>query len=172
MKKSLIALALVAGTLSTSAFADDGKINFYGLISDRTCTVVNNMTNPLAVIMGTVSSKAFSGAGSTASPTKFSIVLKDCPKSIRYAKVKFDGIADRNVNTILALAQLPGTARGVGIQLMDKQNQVVPLYTASSGYALQPGTNNLDFTARYYATGRTVTAGLASATSNFTLNYN
>ncbi|MBE0194488.1 fimbrial protein, partial [Klebsiella michiganensis] len=83
MNKSLIAVGLLAGVMSTSVFADDGRINFYGSITDSACTVINNMTNPLSVMMGNVSSKAFTGAGSTASATKFIIALKDCPKSAK-----------------------------------------------------------------------------------------
>ncbi|MNC36707.1 putative fimbrial-like protein YcbU precursor [compost metagenome] len=88
------------------------------------------------------------------------------------AKVKFDGLADSNVNSILALSQIPGVATNVGIQLTDNKNVVVPLHTASSAYPLSVGDNNLDFVARYYATAATVTAGPANAVSNFTIVYN
>lgn len=172
MKKCLIAVSLAAAAFSASVLADDGRINFYGSITDSACTVVNNMSNPLSVMMGNVSSSAFTGAGSTASPTKFNIALKDCPESAKSATVKFDGTADSNVATLLALTQEAGVAKGVGIQLMDNKNVVVPLYTASSAYPLQAGDNNLAFVARYYATANTVSAGFANATSNFTLNYN
>ncbi|WP_225684777.1 fimbrial protein [Klebsiella michiganensis] len=96
-------------------------------------------------------------------------LVRTFPKS---ATVKFDGTADSSVGTILALTQEPGVAQGVGIQLMDNKNVVVPLYTASSAYPLQPGENSLAFVARYYATSSTVNAGFANATSTFTLNYN
>lgn len=172
MKKCLIAVSLAAAAFSASVLADDGRINFYGSITDSACTVVNNMSNPLSVMMGNVSSSAFTGAGSTASPTKFNIALKDCPESAKSATVKFDGTADSNVATLLALTQEAGVAKGVGIQLMDNKNAVVPLYTASSAYPLQAGDNNLAFVARYYATANTVSAGFANATSSFTLNYN
>lgn len=76
MKKCLIAVSLAAAAFSASVLADDGRINFYGSITDSACTVVNNMSNPLSVMMGNVSSSAFTGAGSTASPTKFNIAPK------------------------------------------------------------------------------------------------
>ncbi|WP_447877574.1 fimbrial protein [Serratia fonticola] len=171
MKKLVIAASIIA-SLSASAFADDGKINFVGAITDDACTVVNNMTSPLTVTLGTVSSKSFTAAGSTASPTKFTIALTGCPAAMTSAKVKFDGTADSNVNTLLALTQEAGVATNVGIQLMDHKDVVVPLHTASSAYPLTAGDNNLDFVARYYATAATVTAGPANATSNFTIVYN
>lgn len=174
MKKNLIAAAMVvaASVSAMSVFADDGKINFVGAITDDACTVTNNMANPLTVTLGTVASTAFTAAGSTAAPTKFTIALTNCPATVSSAKVKFDGTADSNVNTILALTQETGVATNVGIQLMDNQNVVVPLYTASSAYPLTSGSNNLDFVARYYATAAAVTAGPANSTSNFTIVYN
>lgn len=172
MKKNLIVTALVTGVLSASAFADDGKINFVGSITDDACTVTNNMSNPLTVTLGTVSSSAFTTAGSTAAPTKFTIALTDCPDTAKTAKVKFDGTADSNVNTILALTQDGGVAKNVGIQLTDNKNVVIPLYTPSASYPLTAGDNNLDFIARYYATAVGVTAGPANSTSNFTIIYN
>lgn len=170
MKKTLIAVALLSS--SVAAFADDGKIDFVGSITDDACTIVNNMTNPLIVTLGTVSRTAFTGAGSTAAPTKFTIALTNCPSSVNSAVVKFDGLADSTVNSILALTPDSGVATGVGIQLTDNNNVVVPLYTASSAYTLQSGANNLDFVARYYATEDLVESGSANSTSNFTIVYN
>ncbi|MGL5387630.1 MAG: fimbrial protein [Serratia sp. (in: enterobacteria)] len=172
MKKNLIVAALVAGALSSSAFAADGKINFVGAITDDACTVTNNMSNPLTVTLGTVASSAFTTGNLTAAPTKFTIALTNCPSSVSSAKVKFDGTADANDNTILQLTQETGVATNVGIQLMDKSQVIVPLFAASSAYALTTGTNNLDFTARYLATSLPVTAGPANSTSNFTIVYN
>lgn len=174
MKKNLIVAALVvASSMSAaSAFADDGKINFIGAITDDACTVVNDMSNPLTVTLGTVSSKAFKNQGDTAAPTKFSIKLTDCPATVSSASVKFDGTADSNVNTILGLTQESGVATNVGIQLADMNNNVIPLYTASEAFPLAAGDNSLDFVARYYATAAQVTAGPANSTSNFTIVYN
>ncbi|HEY2451831.1 MAG TPA: fimbrial protein [Scandinavium sp.] len=174
MKKLNIVISLITASAITtfSAFSDDGKINFIGSITDSACTVVNNVSNPLNVTLGSVSSTAFSGAGSTAAPTKFTISLTDCPINATTASVKFDGTADSNVSSILALTNEAGVAQGVGIQLVDNQNVVVPLHTASSDYPLVEGDNSLDFVARYYATAATVSAGPANATSNFTIIYN
>jgi major type 1 subunit fimbrin (pilin) len=172
MQKLAIAAAIITSVSLSSAFADDGKINFVGSITDDACTVVNGVSNPLTVTLGNVSSTAFTGAGSTAAPTKFSLALTNCPATVTSASVKFDGTADSNVNTILALTQETGVATGVGIQLMDNNNVAVPLFTASSAYPLAAGDNQLDFVARYYATAVSVTAGPANSTSNFTIVYN
>ncbi|WON76482.1 fimbrial protein [Serratia sp. UGAL515B_01] len=171
MKKNFL-IVFTACALSASTLADDGKINFYGTITDVSCTVVNDVSNPLTVTMGTVSSKAFTGAGSTAAPTRFTLLLKNCPSSVKSAVVKFDGIPALNDDTVLALSKVTGMATNVGIQITDNQRRVVPLFTPSSSYPLNAGENNLNFVARYYATGNKVTSGPANATSNFTIIYN
>ncbi|XXD07997.1 fimbrial protein [Klebsiella sp. R445] len=173
MKKLAISAAIISSlTLSSVAFADDGKINFVGSITDVACTVTNDVSNPLTVTLGNVSRTVFTGAGSTAAPTKFTIALTECPDTVTSATVKFDGVSHAVENTILALNDDPGVATGVGIQLADVNNNTIPLYTASQPYSLGGGSNNLDFMARYYATSDTVTAGPANSTSNFTIVYN
>lgn len=173
MKKLAISAAIITSVaLSSAAFADDGKINFVGKITDEACTVTNNVSNPLTVTLGNVARTAFTGAGSTAAPTKFTIALTNCPDTVSSATVKFDGTSDSTENTILALTQDTGVATGVGIQLADVNNNTLPLYTKSEAYPLVTGDNNLDFVARYYATSATVTSGPANSTSNFTINYN
>lgn len=173
MKKNLIvAAAMVAGVLSASAFADDGKINFTGSITDDACTVVNTVSSPLSVKLGTVSSTAFTTGSMSAAATKFTIALTGCPASMTSAAVKFDGTANSNDTTILALTAEAGVATNVGIQLKDNKNTIIPLRTASSSYPLTVGANNLEFTAQYLATALPVTAGPANGTSNFTIVYN
>lgn len=171
MKKNIF-IMFTACVLSASTLAADGKIHFFGTITDVACTVVNDVSNPLEVTMGTVSSKAFTGAGSTAAPTKFTLLLKDCPSSAKSAVVKFDGVPALNDNTVLALTKEDEVAENVGIQITDSARKIVPLFTPSSIYPLNDGDNNLDFVARYYATGDKVKSGKANATSNFTIIYN
>ena len=173
MKKNLIAVALVAGVFSAYAMADDGIINFIGEITDDACTITNDVGNPLQVTLGTVSRATLDGgAGKTASPTAFNIQLTNCPASVSSATVKFDGASANGDNTALALTQESGVATGVGIQITDPANVIVPLYTASTAYPLQTGTNSIPFVARYLAVSNSVSAGPANATTNFTVNYN
>ncbi|AHG20962.1 ferrous iron transporter B [Chania multitudinisentens RB-25] len=172
MKKNIIVATLVAaGAMgSVSAFAADGQINFTGEIIDSACEVVNNVSSPLNVSMGKIAKTAFSGKGSTAAATKFTLQLNNCPATLTGATVKFDGTTVAGDNSVLALTS--GGATGVGIQLSDSSS-VLALNTASASYPLQStGTNNLDFVARYVATAATVTAGAANAVASFTINYN
>ncbi|RDL14121.1 fimbrial protein [Serratia fonticola] len=175
MNKSLIAVAIAAVSVlsSASAFAADGQVNFKGEIIDSACTVVNSVTNALDVTLGQVSKTAFTNAGDTAAATKFTLQLTNCPVSVSTASVKFDGTAANGDNNILALTQESGVATGVGIQLSDSSQNVLPLSTASASYPLvSTGTNNLDFVARYISNSATVTAGPANAVASFTIIYN
>jgi major type 1 subunit fimbrin (pilin) len=172
MKKSLFAVAVLASVAAAPAVsAADGTINFVGEITDVACTVDTNSQN-LTVTLGRVASTAFTGAGSTAAPTQFQLILRDCPVSANSAVVKFDGTSVEGDNSMLALATGVNAATGVAIQLTDASQQIVKLYENSARYDLLPDVdNNLDFIARYKAISETVTAGVANATTQFTIIY-
>ncbi|ENZ0348291.1 fimbrial protein [Morganella morganii] len=173
MKNKMFIISSLAGImLAPSAFSADGQINFKGNIIDSACQVTNNMGNPLEVVLGDVARTAFSGKGATAAATQFTLALTKCPESVKTAAVKFDGVSVNGDSEVLALTTEAGVAEGVGIQLTDASQKVVPLYTASSPYTLNEGDNNLDFTARYIATEDTVKAGPANSTATFTIVYN
>ncbi|MFG1173944.1 fimbrial protein [Erwiniaceae bacterium CAU 1747] len=182
MKKSILSTMTAASLVlftSLSANASDGTINFTGNIIDSACVVDLDGAGAttMDVLMGNVNKSAFTGVGSTAggsaSATKFNIVLKDCPETIKTATVKFDGIAYKNDNTVLALTEEDGAATGVAIQLSDKSG-ILPLYTPSATYALESGKDNenkLDFYARYIQKEDSVEAGKANSVATFTVNY-
>lgn len=179
MKKMTSKLTIVALlAVVSSASAADGTINFKGNIIDSACTVDLDGAGATTtdVMMGNVSKSTFTGVGSTAggsaSATKFTIQLKDCPETLTKALVKFDGIAYAGDNTVLALTDETGVATGVGIQLSDSKG-VLPLFTESTAYTLDPdaGTNTLEFYARYIQKADTVKAGSANSVATFTINY-
>ncbi|MGL5603164.1 MAG: fimbrial protein [Silvania sp.] len=178
MKKNYIASAFAfAAALSVStAFAQDaGQVNFTGEIIDAGCEIANTPAAPLDVTLGQVQRTAFNGAGSTAAPTSFKLVLKNCPETVHNAMVKFDGANVDGDTSVLALtgAGTTGVATGVGVQLSDDANTVLPLFTASKAYPLTDTQDNeLTFVARYVATAATVGVGLANATANFSVTYN
>ena len=177
MKKFIIAgIAAGMACASVSAFAasGEGQINFTGEIIDSACTVVNGLSNPLNVSLGKVAKSAFTGSGSTTSTTRFSIQLKDCPDTVTSASVTFGGTPDSSNNDVLAITSGTGNASGIGIQLLDKSQNPLSLYTASTGYTLTSGTttNDLEFGARYIQTAGTISAGPANAASTFTIAYN
>ena len=178
MKKLIIA-GIAAGIACTSlsamaATSGEGQVNFTGEIIESACQVVNGLSSPLDVSLGKVAKSAFTGTGSTAATTRFDISLKNCPETVTGASITFGGTPDSGNNDVLAVTSGTGTATGVGIQLLDKSETPLSLYSASASYALQSGTtvNDLQFGARYIQTNATISAGLANAVSTFTVVYN
>lgn len=176
MKKTLLAIILSATAVS-SAFAADGTINFTGSVTATACKI--GITPDVA--MGKISSSGFTKKGVRSAATTFSIKLNECPEAgSTSATVKFDGTAAGGDNNVLALTS-DSTATGLGLQIYDNTDKIVPLATASSPYTLATkkagddtklGNNELSFAARYIATADTVAAGTANATAQFTVNYN
>lgn len=173
-KKALLNAAAIAfaGLLSQGAFAADGTINFEGEIVSTTCSVSpksQNMTVPL----GKVRSSVLSAAGSTSTPSKFTIDLLDCDAS--KAKVTFSGPPDAADPTLLRLAGgLVGTtqATNVAVEIGDSTGKKIGLTAQSDEYAILAGANSLQFQAKYVSVKGGATPGIANATAQFTIAYN
>ncbi|UQY44655.1 fimbrial protein [Erwinia sp. PK3-005] len=171
LNKISLGMALLFASASTLAY--DGTVNFNGEIIDNTCVVsLGDNGNSLIVPMGSVNKSSFTGKGSVASTTQFTLTLTDCPAV--NARVKFDGPTYDGDQDVLALnAGGAGAAEGVGIQIYDQNMTKLPLFTASNPYELQEKVaNNLKFYASYIATAATVSPGPANAVATFTMNYN
>lgn len=176
MKKNLLAMLIAGGSIFVvnNALAEDGTIDFTGEIIDNACELASG-SDALKVNLGKVSKTALPTTGSTASATQFTIKLINCPATASSAAVKFDADSYSGDSSVIALKNEPNVATGVGIQITDDTNKVVPLFTESKKYPLKTGANvvnNLDFRARYIAKADTVTAGLANGNATFTINYN
>ncbi|MEN0614291.1 fimbrial protein [Klebsiella indica] len=177
MNKTLLA-TMVAGcaVFSGAAFAVDGQVKFTGAVIDAGCDVVNNMANPLEVLMGQVPKTQFTGVGSTAAEQRFAIKLENCPNTVTKASVIFSGdnVGGDDSKLKLTGAGSSGVASGVALQLVDgSTNATLPLYSRSTSLDI-PGSGDIDlpFRVRYIQTESTVTAGTADGAANFTISYN
>ncbi|WP_423061473.1 fimbrial protein [Citrobacter portucalensis] len=169
MKKTMLSACFVL--FAGNALAADGTIHFTGSISDQTCTVDSN-SQDLTVDLGKVAQSALNGSkGKRVAPTQFTIKVASCPATVTGASIKFDGNANSDDTTLLALDGDTGVATGVGIQIADKTGTVIPLHNASPNYTLVSGDNSFDFVARYVASKDEVGTGTANATSEFTIVY-
>lgn len=174
MNNKVIATLIAASSVFAinNTLAADGTIDFTGEITDQACELASG-SDALKVNLGKVSKTALPSAGSTAAATKFTIKLIKCPATVTTASVKFDADSYLGDDTVIKLKEETGVATGVGIQITDNENAVVPLFTASKNYPLQENVeNNLDFRARYIAKSDTVTTGPANGTATFSINYN
>ncbi|HDS3816459.1 TPA: type 1 fimbrial protein [Morganella morganii] len=173
MKKILSAtvIGIVSIIPAAVSFAATGTINFTGSIIDSACTL-KGVGTAINVPMGKLSSADFTAAGDTSAAQKFTIVMTNCPAAVT-ATVNFDGKPDASDPALLGLSGAGTAAKGVAIQLMSSDKTLLPLNTTSIPYSLNAtGDNELVFFARYKSTEKTITAGDANATANFSVVYN
>lgn len=151
-----------------------GPMNITGspAVSLQACTVNNTAIN---VPLGTTTSSAFTGIGSTASTQTFNVSLT-CSQATK-AKITLSPGSSGAFNAANGVINLdPATtgtvATGVGIQLL-YNNAVAPLNSAISvGSVAAAGNLTVPLSARYYQTASKVTGGVANGTATFTMTYN
>ncbi|QTF09170.1 type 1 fimbrial protein [Brenneria izadpanahii] len=168
-------LALMAGLWCglLPAYADLGTTNM-----QLTATLVSNScsvsvaSQEQTVNMGTLATKAFSEGKPGASPVRFAINLESCGSAVSSVSATFSGTADANDSTLLALSA-DSSATHVGIAILDKDRNRIPLGNASEQYPLTAGVDSaqLVFYGQYVATQNDVTPGSANGDATFTLTY-
>jgi type 1 fimbria pilin len=180
MVKSVVLAMVMAGGISSAMAATSGSsstvqggtVEFKGSVVDAACAVTADTTNQL-VNMGQVKLSAFTGKDSVANQkTPFTIKLADCDTTIAsQASVTFDGNAAAGEAGVLDNTSGAGNAAGVGIQIYDKDGSALDLGTASQAVTLIDGDNTLNFSADYYQTADTATAGSVDTTATFNVTY-
>lgn len=180
MVKSVVLAMVMAGGISSamaatsgsSSTVNGGTVEFKGSVVDAACAVTADTTNQV-VNMGQVRLAAFTGKDSVANQkTPFTIKLADCDTTtISQASVTFDGNAAAGEAGVLDNTSGAGNAAGVGIQIYDKDGSALDLGTASQAVTLIDGDNTLNFSADYYQTADTATAGSVDTTATFNVTY-
>ena len=136
------------------ALAADSTITIRGYVRDNGCSVAAESTNFTVDLMENAA-KQFN--------------------AVSAVKVGFTGVADSHNANLLALENTVSAAAGLGIQLLNEQQNQIPINAPSSAISwttLTPGKpNTLNFYARLMATQVPVTAGHINATATFTLEY-
>ncbi|CNH56986.1 putative fimbrial subunit [Yersinia aldovae] len=140
------------------------------LVSKNGCTL---NTPDLNFNLGKHQQNTFKGMGSTGQEITQPIILSCNPKTKYSLTVNGD---DAGKPGVITLAQEPGAAKGIGVQLLtEKDNQPIILGSAKEmGTTASSGTNlqeTIDITARYYQTENTITPGSANASATFTMTY-
>jgi len=171
-KNAMLFMLLACSAFTAVSHAADGTINFTGTITDVACIVTPATANQ-TVTMGTVSASALANVGDTAAPSRFDIVLTHCPATATRAMVKFDGPADANNSSLLALTNSAGKANGVAVGIYEGDaNTLIAVGSPSASRTLSATADTtFNFFAKYVATGPVV-PGSANAVSDFTVIYN
>ncbi|AMX19437.1 MULTISPECIES: fimbrial protein [Acinetobacter] len=175
MKKlALIAALSVVGI--ANAQAADGTITINGLVTDKTCDIVNNGGKDLTVTLPTVSKQTLAAAGNVAGRTPFQIKLANCSEG--KVATYFEPGAKVDFNTG-RLINKDGNATNVQVQLLGSNNNFIPVLAAGANGAqansqwvdvAKAGSADLNYYAEYYATGA-ATAGTVSTSVQYTIIY-
>lgn len=152
-------------------YAADAYIQINGNLLSNTCAVSTD-SQTKTVNMGSWATRQFSAVSRELLPVRFSINLESCGEAVSSVSTTFSGIADTDDPTLLAL-NTESTASHLGIAILDKDRNRIPLGNASEQYPLTAGVSDaqLVFYGQYVATQDSVTAGSANGDATFTLNY-
>lgn len=149
-------------------------------ITSRTCRVSAGSQN-IAVPMGTVNRGAFTGVGSTAGGSNFTVRLDSCSTGLNLFMTFTDGNNPANTSDVLTLT--PGTlsAKGIGIRITRQDNSQRVSYGPDSALPANPGqmsfgattgaTRDLPFTAAYVQAQAFIAGGTANAIATITMSY-
>lgn len=189
---SLLALAVLAGALSSTANAANGTLQFQGNLQTGSCGIVPvDFTQPglvdfVDVDMGQASfadmqeAAAVTGVVNNPERIAFNLECNGADDATRFVNLKFDTAngsgLDRIDNRLLALA--PGGAGGAAIALVDNNNRLIDLSSAPElrerlGVSV-PGAArfaNFRFGAAYLKTSAAPVEGVANATLPFLVTY-
>ncbi|MEQ9861651.1 type 1 fimbrial protein [Pectobacterium cacticida] len=174
MRKTLCLLSALTLPVASAANAADSTITISGYVRDNACAVAGESKDFTVDLMKNAA-RQFHAIGATTPAVPFRIVLSPCGTSATAVKVGFIGVADSINSSLLKLDAGALTASGMGVQILDAQQAMLPLNAPASAISwttLMPGqTNTLNFYARLMATQIPVTAGQVNATATFTLEF-
>ena len=172
--------SLTSGEVGRSVFDTDAKpftsifIPANGItIVTPSCTVDTGSRN-IVVQLGKVRTNSFTGVGSTAGSRPFDIKL-NCSAGVAANNnvfLRMDATPDPSGQQgVLQVTQGAGAATGVGIQVLDGNSTGVRFGEDALVGPSKDGSYVVPFTARYFQTAPTVTAGPANGMATFSLNY-
>ncbi|WP_440515008.1 fimbrial protein [Serratia sarumanii] len=184
MKKNSFFLAMFFSIVSPSVLAaSSGTITFNGTLIDSTCEVTVNGQSADAVInLPAISMNQLSKDNETAGRTFFTLNLSKCGAgqsgAVQKVSAYFQGGDSVDVSSGRLLNKT-GTAKGVGLQLLDASRasnfKVISLGNANQvndlAYTeIQNGSAVLPYAVEYYATGKTAPGTITSSVT-YSLQY-
>ncbi|MBK5408854.1 type 1 fimbrial protein [Pseudomonas sp. TH34] len=173
MNKYLSFLCLIP-CLVSNAYAADTTITIKGYLKGNTCSVSVDSKSFTVDLMSNAT-KQLNRVGVTTVPVPFKIIFDKCGGSTTAVKVSYDGVLDNDNGTLLKLDGGISAASGMGIQILDSNKNAIPLHSGMPSLSwtnlIAGQSNTLGFYACLMATRSPVTAGVVSATANFTLEF-
>lgn len=159
------------GVLNTKTLLNDGndemRIATGTAFRQVTCSVTSS-TAYQTVLLATISPSALAAAGSTAAKTPFSIALA-CESGVKVAVTFTSASGNSGIASVLGSN---GTAKGVGVQLLNASQTPITLDAPLQLTASTTGNDSFLFYGQYYRLGAAaVTSGTVRAAATFTMNY-
>ncbi len=177
LKHALLVASLAAacGALAPAALAADGTITINGKVLSSTCTVSNATAGNVAVTLPDVVYSTFSGSGSVAGLTPFSLNLTGCPTAPSGVVVaaQFSG---SNIDASTGALKNGSGTSNVEVQLTNSAGTAINLSTNPTpvnAAISSTGAATLGYQAQYFQPSTTaITAGTVNTSVDFTLTYN
>lgn len=169
MKKTLLVTSLLAASVFASA-ANAGDINITGAIAQAACVTTATAADIKMPLI--THAKLGTGVGdfATDAVTDLTIKLTGCPAIKQTATVIFNGAADKNTPTALALTGVTGVALALfeenGTDLISINGAAKPQNMTGTP------TKDLKYKLKYVTTKDVFKEGNATAVLNFDVNYN
>lgn len=133
-------------------------------------------TPDVPVYLGKHFTNALGNIGSTTPPVEFNISLNNCPAGMNTIRYRIDPTTTviDGTQSVVALSDIPGSATGIGVQLLDGAGAALKLQSTATfhGYnRTTGGSYTIPMKARYYKTGTNVTPGPANTAMTVTMSY-
>lgn len=145
-------------------------VSVTGTLIGNTCVVAAD-SKEQTVSLGAIGIKQFRAADAVSNiKTPFTLTLEACGPTFAGVKIRFSGTPDDDNPQLIKIAG--GGATGVAVQILDKDNVLIPLETQTSAYGATGDDGvKMTFYARLAATGAAVNAGDFSAVVTWTTEY-
>lgn len=136
-----------------------------------TCDIATGSVTK-GVALSAVNVTAFSGQGSTAGQTPFSLQLTNCSSNLGVFITLNSNNAQPGLTGVIAPTSGAGYATGIGVQIL-KSDGTTPV---TFGNAINTGTTSssnytINLYARYYQTGATIAGGNVQGIATYTIEY-
>lgn len=162
--------AMLLASVPVSLHAQSVSLTFIGEYKESTCNI--DGTANFGVKLPTIPVISLDKGGMTHGSTLFTIKVKDCSSTTRTVETSFSSgyVNPMNGNLTLSNADATDAASNVEVQLRDDSDTVMKIGSSKKVYDVIDGAATMNFTARYYATGKTG-KGFVATTAQYTLQY-
>ncbi len=136
-----------------------------------TCDIASGSVNK-GVPLSAVNLTAFSGPGSTAAQTPFSLQLTNCSSNLGVFITLNSNNAQAGATGVIAPTSGAGYATGIGVQILESDGTTPVTFGNAINTGTTSGSNyTINLYARYYQTARRIAGGNVQGIATYTIQY-